>query len=207
MDEPKTLSFEEIAKIPLEDLVTSRELQRNIDFTIHQDRTLINGTPKNPAPSVMFSNRTRTVVEPYTFLTCDKGFIYYFPRDIPNGLRQEPIPSGIFVPNLEKDSLARALTYFKPKNTFYTIIESFSTGVSVKRKIDSEYTLRQAIECGNTQAIEAVGTVELPFDKPLCRVRTFGRYAHLPQHYDMNKWQEFGDLFSKPQDCRNKATR
>jgi len=158
----KKYSFEEISKIQLEELLSNRELQRDIHYSIYdkttRDPEIANKEIQyNPNSAVVLKNvlgKCSEILEKDTFrLKGDTEHIYFFPRawptkEIPDYLKQEDlIPSGYYILNNGQDE---------------TVQEEFCI---TQEQPETESYLK------NEKILKKSGTNEIPFNKTLFRVK------------------------------------
>ncbi|MCK4730550.1 MAG: hypothetical protein KAT28_04475 [Candidatus Aenigmarchaeota archaeon] len=174
-------SFREISKIPLEELLNDRELQRDIHYSIYDKTTrdpeiADKEVQYNPNPTVILENvldENSEVLEKDTFrIDGDKKHIYFFPtlwptKEIPDYLKQEDlIPSG----------------YSTLNNNLYETVRDES-GIT-KEQLETEIYLK------NKEILKKLGTNEVPFNKTLFRVK--GEKS-VPELYNQStrQWEEY----------------
>ena len=173
-------SFREISKIPLEELLNDRELQRDIHYSIYDKTTrdpdmADEDLQYNPNQAVTLENvlsENSTVLEKDTFKIDDKNHTYFFPKlwptkEIPDYLKQEDlIPSGysILDNNLYEDA----------QEEFGLTREQMETEIYLKNK----------------EILKKLGTNEIPFNKTLFRVK--GEKS-VPELYNRitKQWEEY----------------
>ncbi len=173
-------SFGEISKIRPEELLTNRELQRNIHYSIYDKTTrdpeiTDKESQYNPNSQIVLKNvlgENSAVLEKDTFQLADETHTYFFPKlwpteEIPDYLKQEDlIPSG----------------YSTLDNSLYENVQEELN--LTKEQMETEIYKK------NREVIEKLGTEEVPFNKTLFRVEGENE---VPELYNRatGQWEEY----------------
>ena len=186
MSEPMILSFEEIEKISLKELLSNRELQRDIHYFVSyatRNYDFADGDHQyNPNPIVKLEDEKSKVIiwQHKTFSIGDNNsHIYFFDEswpttDLPDYLRAtDIIPSGIHT--VSGDDYRRVHA---------------DTGLGA---VD----IALALHAGDQKIIDAIGAKELLFNKPVMRVNKNGG---IPEIYNSAtlEWEPNGNQEYRP---------
>ncbi len=179
----------------------------------------------NPNPIVVIKSSHSASYHHETFRVRDSKHIYFFDRgwpvaEVPDFLCPEDIiPSGLHTLNTSYKNRERALAeLLKEKATFGGLVQINGLALKIykedtfqdRRLLDAQFlsapvrapitdmtSLETAIYCSDPHILQVVGTVDIPFNKPLYRVAEFGGN---PQSYNSKEdtWKLLADQNYKP---------